>query len=49
VIDAEKRLVHVYTEPGPGGYGRHVTLGDGDVLEPVQLPGVAIEIAEMPR
>lgn len=49
VIDAEKRQVHVYTDPRPGGYACHVTLGDGDVLGPLQLPDVAIAIAEMPR
>ena len=49
VIDAERRQVHVYTNPGRGGYAHHVTLGDGDVLRPALLPDIAIAIAEMPR
>jgi Uma2 family endonuclease len=40
--------VEVYTEPTKQGYGRMVTLRDGDVLRPLHVP-IEIAIADIPR
>ena len=41
--------VEVYTNPQGDGYADIQTRRDSDVLRPIQLPGVEIAIAEIPR
>ena len=40
--------VAVYTEPTQDGYGKLVTLRDGDVLRPLHVP-VELAVADLPR
>ena len=49
VVDVQKMVVEVHTQPGPDGYGQVAVLRDGDVLRPTQLPGLAIAVSELPR
>jgi Uma2 family endonuclease len=41
-------VVEVYTEPSSNGYGKLVTLRDGDILRPVSIP-IEIAVADLPR
>jgi len=49
IVNVEEMLVEVYTVPEGAGYARKQVLGDGDVLRPTTLPGIAIAIADLPR
>jgi Uma2 family endonuclease len=51
IVDVEAHAVEVYTQPdrATGRYGQVTVLRDGDTLRPTQLPGVAIEVANLPR
>jgi len=45
IVDVDGGAVEVHTDPNGSQYRTMVRLGRGDVLRPVELPGVAIEIA----
>ena len=50
IVDLTTMTVEVYTEPTPKrGYARVQKLRDGDVLHPVELPSIALPVAEIPR
>jgi Uma2 family endonuclease len=48
VSDLRAISVEVYTEPTPHGFARMITLRDGDVLKPINVP-IEIAIADIPR
>lgn len=50
IVDITKRIpvVEVYTEPSAIGYGKLVTLRDGDILRPLHIP-IEIAVADLPR
>lgn len=49
IVDLRKMTVYVHTRPAAGGYESIVAMRDGEVLQPTQLPGVSLAIADMPR
>ncbi len=49
VFDIPRRLVHVHTRPGVGGYGDVVVKTYEDQLTPEALPGLRLKPADLPR
>ena len=49
IFDLEHDCVEVYTRSRGETYEKMETLRAGDVLRPVQVAGIAIALAEMPR
>lgn len=47
LVDLANDTIRVCREPGSDGYRDIVTVTRGDVLQPLQLPGVAIEAGEI--
>ena len=51
IVDVSKQgrvVVEVYTEPTATGYAQMVTLRDGDVLRPLNVP-IEIAVSDLPR
>ena len=51
VVDAERSVVHVHTQPDPAArrYARVAIRCDGDTVRPTLLPGVSLAVREIPR
>jgi len=47
LVDLAGDAVIVYREPGPDGYGEHVTVSRAETLRPLLLPGLAIGVDEI--
>ena len=48
IVDVERECVEVYTEPSGREYGRCELVDRTGVLRPVQLPGIALAVADLP-
>ncbi|MDB4957026.1 MAG: hypothetical protein JWO36_4595 [Myxococcales bacterium] len=49
IVDVNTATVEVFTQPVGDRYAQVHVFRDGDVLRPTRLPGVAIQVAEIPR
>lgn len=49
IVDVNTTTVAVHTTPTADGYQTIRTVRDGDVLRPTQLPGVELQVVEIPR
>jgi Uma2 family endonuclease len=47
VVNLAERTVEVYTKPAAHGYGSCWVAGEGDVLRPELLPGLAVAVGEV--
>lgn len=47
VVDLEHRLIHVFREPAPSGYGERREIRVGDELNPLAFPNVSLRVAEL--
>lgn len=48
IIDVNGASVEVLTDPGGGSYRSTRLLGRGDVLRPLELPGIEISVSALP-
>lgn len=47
-VSGDEMVVEVHSDPRPSGYARVEQLRSGDILKPVELPQVAIAVADIP-
>lgn len=47
VVDVDQRVVHVFRDPSPGGYGTHEVREPDETIAPGAFPDVSVEVREL--